>query len=90
MAECRQCLICLEDYDPEEDLRLLTCRHVFHRDCVDRWLETGRNNCPACRSQVRDLSNDDICLLILLSGGVHQQPRVDPYSFLSLICRVGT
>ncbi|KAN0130201.1 hypothetical protein V8E53_011958, partial [Lactarius tabidus] len=48
-----RCLICLEDYDPEEDLRLLSCRHVFHRDCVDRWLETGRNNCPACRSQVR-------------------------------------
>ncbi|KAH9165524.1 hypothetical protein EDB89DRAFT_2133995 [Lactarius sanguifluus] len=46
-----RCLICLEDYDPEEDLRLLSCRHVFHRDCVDRWLETGRNNCPACRSQ---------------------------------------
>jgi hypothetical protein len=48
-----QCLICLEDYNPEEDLRLLTCRHVFHKECVDRWLETGRNNCPACRSQVR-------------------------------------
>ncbi|KAF8260984.1 hypothetical protein EI94DRAFT_1810948 [Lactarius quietus] len=46
-----RCLICLEDYDPEVDLRLLACRHVFHRDCVDRWLETGRNNCPACRSQ---------------------------------------
>lgn len=46
-----RCLICLEDYDPEEDLRLLSCRHVFHKDCVDRWLETGRNNCPACRSE---------------------------------------
>ncbi|KAI0250444.1 hypothetical protein BJV78DRAFT_1283231 [Lactifluus subvellereus] len=46
-----RCLICLEDYNPEEDLRLLTCRHVFHKECVDRWLETGRNNCPACRSQ---------------------------------------
>ncbi|KAN0129965.1 hypothetical protein V8E53_012220 [Lactarius tabidus] len=46
-----RCLICLEDYDPEEDLRLLSCRHVFRRGCVDRWLETGRNNCPACRSQ---------------------------------------
>ncbi|KAH9953134.1 hypothetical protein BC827DRAFT_1273804 [Russula dissimulans] len=46
-----RCLICLEDYNPEEDLRLLSCRHVFHKECVDRWLETGRNNCPACRSQ---------------------------------------
>ncbi|THH19215.1 hypothetical protein EW146_g1908 [Bondarzewia mesenterica] len=46
-----RCLICLEDYVPEDDLRLLTCRHLFHKNCVDRWLETGRNNCPACRSQ---------------------------------------
>ncbi|KAH7885165.1 hypothetical protein F5I97DRAFT_1810997 [Phlebopus sp. FC_14] len=47
-----RCLICLDDYTPEEDLRVLSCRHVFHRGCVDRWLETGRNNCPACRSKV--------------------------------------
>ncbi|KAI0265606.1 hypothetical protein BC834DRAFT_167967 [Gloeopeniophorella convolvens] len=48
-----RCLICLDEYGAEEDLRLLGCRHVFHKECVDRWLETGRNNCPACRSQVR-------------------------------------
>ncbi|KAI9507239.1 hypothetical protein F5148DRAFT_981682 [Russula earlei] len=48
-----RCLICLEEYNLEEDLRLLSCRHVFHKECVDRWLETGRNNCPACRTQVR-------------------------------------
>ncbi|ETW82104.1 hypothetical protein HETIRDRAFT_440169 [Heterobasidion irregulare TC 32-1] len=46
-----RCLICLEEYAPEEDLRLMTCRHLFHKTCVDRWLQTGRNNCPACRSQ---------------------------------------
>ncbi|TFY73022.1 hypothetical protein EWM64_g10989, partial [Hericium alpestre] len=46
-----RCLICLEDYVPEDELRLLTCRHGFHKGCVDQWLETGRNNCPACRSQ---------------------------------------
>ncbi|KAF9221511.1 hypothetical protein BS17DRAFT_250292 [Gyrodon lividus] len=46
-----RCLICLDDYSPEDDLRVLTCRHTFHQGCVDRWLETGRNNCPACRSK---------------------------------------
>ena len=46
-----QCLICLEDYADDDDLRLLGCRHIFHKNCVDTWLETGRNNCPACRAQ---------------------------------------
>ncbi|KAF8843245.1 hypothetical protein BDN67DRAFT_1001060 [Paxillus ammoniavirescens] len=46
-----RCLICLDDYDPEDELRVLSCRHTFHQGCVDRWLETGRNNCPACRSK---------------------------------------
>ncbi|KAA1473861.1 hypothetical protein DENSPDRAFT_882348 [Dentipellis sp. KUC8613] len=46
-----RCLICLEDYVPEDEIRLMSCRHAFHKACVDQWLETGRNNCPACRSQ---------------------------------------
>lgn len=49
-----QCLICLDDYAPEDNLRVLTCKHAFHQSCVDKWLETGRNNCPACRSKVCD------------------------------------
>ncbi|TBU27067.1 hypothetical protein BD311DRAFT_666225 [Dichomitus squalens] len=52
-----RCLICLDDYSPEEDLRLMTCKHVFHRDCVDKWLQVGRNNCPACRTKVRSQSS---------------------------------
>jgi len=46
-----RCLICLSDYEPEEEIRILSCRHGFHKDCVDQWLETGRNNCPACRTK---------------------------------------
>lgn len=48
-----QCLICLDDYQPEEDIRVMSCRHAFHQACVDEWLQTGRNNCPACRTTVR-------------------------------------
>ncbi|KAJ7834611.1 hypothetical protein B0H13DRAFT_222036 [Mycena leptocephala] len=46
-----RCLICLDDYAEEDDIRVLSCRHAFHLSCVDRWLETGRNNCPACRTK---------------------------------------
>ncbi|OSD02415.1 hypothetical protein PYCCODRAFT_1367403 [Trametes coccinea BRFM310] len=46
-----RCLICLDDYHPDDDVRLMRCRHAFHKDCVDKWLQVGRNNCPACRSK---------------------------------------
>ncbi|KAF8517391.1 hypothetical protein BU17DRAFT_49790 [Hysterangium stoloniferum] len=46
-----KCVICLDEYEPEDDVRLLSCRHAFHKNCIDKWLETGRNNCPACRSK---------------------------------------
>ena len=39
------------DYEPEEECRVLKCRHAFHKDCVDHWLSSGRNSCPACRSE---------------------------------------
>lgn len=65
-----QCLICLSDYEPEEDIRVMSCKHAFHQTCVDKWLEVGRNNCPACRTKVRsdprramsDYSADSFCL----------------------------
>ncbi|ESK95627.1 ring finger protein [Moniliophthora roreri MCA 2997] len=44
-----RCLICLDDYVPEDDVRVLTCKHAFHMECVDKWLQEGKNNCPACR-----------------------------------------
>ena len=42
---CGQCLICLDDYQLEDDIRVMSCRHAFHQTCVDEWLQTGRNNC---------------------------------------------
>jgi len=47
-----QCLVCLEDYLEEEEIRIMRCRHAFHKVCVDEWMQKGRNNCPACRSMV--------------------------------------
>ncbi|KAF9508324.1 hypothetical protein BS47DRAFT_236245 [Hydnum rufescens UP504] len=48
-----RCLVCLSDYEEQEDIRILSCKHAFHKDCVDKWMEVGRNNCPACRTKVQ-------------------------------------
>ncbi|KAL9224133.1 hypothetical protein vseg_000201 [Gypsophila vaccaria] len=46
------CAICLENVEIGELIRvLMSCDHVFHVDCVDRWL-VRVNACPTCRRTV--------------------------------------
>ncbi|KAI9136443.1 hypothetical protein BKA69DRAFT_1033596, partial [Paraphysoderma sedebokerense] len=47
--EPTNCCICLEDFEDEEELRVLHCHHMFHTQCVDTWLLERKNVCPVCR-----------------------------------------
>merc|ERR1712226_41925 len=47
------CSICLETLSPGQTARRLPCMHVFHTDCIDRWLRRGRPTCPLDNSDVR-------------------------------------
>lgn len=44
------CAICLENLEPNEFIRALSCHHVFHSDCVTPWLTTRRAICPLCKT----------------------------------------
>lgn len=59
IPENERCLICLSDYEAAEEVRQLAkCKHLYHKDCIDEWLTTGRNSCPLCRGQgVSESSN---------------------------------
>ncbi|WOL08931.1 RING-H2 finger protein ATL70-like [Canna indica] len=47
-ASC--CSICLSDYKEADVLRALPeCGHLFHLNCVDRWLRS-HPTCPLCRT----------------------------------------
>ncbi|GKV47297.1 hypothetical protein SLEP1_g54210 [Rubroshorea leprosula] len=46
-SDCVVCLCTLRDGDR---VRKLDCRHVFHKDCFDGWLDHLKFNCPLCRS----------------------------------------
>ncbi|XP_067864213.1 E3 ubiquitin-protein ligase RNF43 [Heptranchias perlo] len=41
------CAICLEEFADGQDLRIISCFHEFHKECVDPWLLQHRT-CPLC------------------------------------------
>ncbi|KAK5865648.1 hypothetical protein PBY51_019900 [Eleginops maclovinus] len=45
------CAVCIEGYKPNDVVRVLPCRHVFHKHCVDPWLQDHRT-CPMCKMNI--------------------------------------
>ena len=46
------CTICLDDFQDDEKLMTLTeCKHTFHKDCINSWLNT-KQSCPNCQQPV--------------------------------------
>ena len=44
-----ECSICQEEFNDREMTRKLTCNHIFHPHCIDKWLMTCSKKCPVCR-----------------------------------------
>ncbi|XP_062990942.1 RING finger protein 148 [Elgaria multicarinata webbii] len=47
-ANGERCAVCLEMYKTKDIARVLHCRHLFHKDCVDPWL-LKHQTCPVCK-----------------------------------------
>lgn len=45
------CSVCLADFESGEFSRELPCKHVFHQQCIDSWLQR-RWACPLCRQEL--------------------------------------
>ncbi|XP_060211532.1 E3 ubiquitin-protein ligase ATL42-like [Lycium barbarum] len=47
-----ECAVCLSSFEDVEVLRLLPkCKHAFHINCIDQWLEK-HSSCPLCRHKI--------------------------------------
>ncbi|XP_041005466.1 E3 ubiquitin-protein ligase RHA2B-like [Juglans microcarpa x Juglans regia] len=47
-----ECAVCLSEFKEDEEIRKLKCKHIFHKDCLDRWLQHCSATCPLCRNKV--------------------------------------
>lgn len=41
------CPICLQHFEQWDSVFLMSCRHVFHKDCIMNWLKV-HPRCPMC------------------------------------------
>jgi len=45
------CSICGESDLKIDDLKVLQCNHIWHRDCINIWF-TKNYSCPLCRNTI--------------------------------------
>ncbi len=45
------CSICQESFNESDDVNILVCKHMFHKDCINQWLNRS-NTCPLCRCKI--------------------------------------
>ena len=48
----QNCSICLEKYKINETIIKLNCKHEFHKECLEKWLQNDKKDCPLCRSEI--------------------------------------
>ncbi|KAK2632306.1 hypothetical protein EUGRSUZ_L01731 [Eucalyptus grandis] len=49
------CCVYLSRYADNDELKELPCHHVFHVECIDKWLKIN-SSCPLCKSEISECS----------------------------------
>lgn len=50
VGDCSMCSICRDQLmSPGKEAKMLHCRHAFHSQCINMWLQRD-NRCPMCRT----------------------------------------
>ncbi|KAL3619975.1 hypothetical protein CASFOL_034887 [Castilleja foliolosa] len=45
------CVICRLDYEDGDTLTVLSCKHFYHSECINNWLQINKV-CPVCSAEV--------------------------------------
>ncbi|XP_022853634.1 RING-H2 finger protein ATL43-like [Olea europaea var. sylvestris] len=77
-----ECAVCLNRFEHAEFLRLLPkCKHAFHVECVDTWLD-AHSTCPLCRYQV---DPEDILLVDYENKSLYNHDQSNEKSSCALL-----
>ena len=42
--------VCLCRFEADEEVSELSCKHFFHKGCLEKWFDNKHATCPLCRS----------------------------------------
>ncbi|KAM5567939.1 putative E3 ubiquitin-protein ligase XERICO [Rosa sericea] len=45
-----ECCVCLCGFEAEQEVSELSCKHFFHKGCLEKWFDNDHTTCPLCRS----------------------------------------
>nr|XP_043630225.1 probable E3 ubiquitin-protein ligase XERICO [Erigeron canadensis] len=48
----QECSVCLVEFKPNSEINRLSCGHVFHKSCLEKWLKYWNVTCPLCRNDM--------------------------------------
>ncbi len=52
------CQVCQCDYEEGEEMKILPCKHHFHPECIDRWLQ-DHPTCCICKRNVVEAAEEE-------------------------------
>ncbi len=52
LNESKECLICIDYFNDDDEVLKIECNHLFHKNCIKGWLCEESNKCPICRIEI--------------------------------------
>lgn len=52
VIDCDNCVICLCEFDLEDNVTVLPCKHIYHKECIEPWLVNKSSLCPICKQSI--------------------------------------
>ncbi len=46
------CAICFDGFPDKDNVECPCCHNVLHKQCIEKWLSMGKENCVYCRSSI--------------------------------------
>lgn len=47
----KSCVICKSDFELNEKITVLECKHILHTECISEWVKY-KSECPTCRAKI--------------------------------------